>query len=164
MRIIEDWIEADKANKADEEAERRALGLPANELEAKDAEIAALKAENARLRGLPAPEANAEPERTITPSIGDITPPSEIGETYAGKRLTPDDLRVMRPKPVIDGTAVSTAPTAAEREAKRQAINNDRSAYTQQGLRPAGGEPWRGHAGGVDESFFWGGSTGKRAW
>jgi len=37
----------------------------------------------------------------------------------------------------------------------RQAINNDRSAYTQQGLRPAGGEPWRGHAGGVDESFFW---------
>ena len=46
----------------------------------------------------------------------------------------------------------------------RQRVNNDRSAYTQQGLRPAGGEPWRGHAGGVDESFFWGGSTGKRAW
>jgi hypothetical protein len=39
-----------------------------------------------------------------------------------------------------------------------------RRRYTQQGLRPAGGEPWRGHAGGVDESFFWGGSTGKRAW
>ena len=52
----------------------------------------------------------------------------------------------------------------AEREAKRLAINSDRSAYTQQGLRPAGGEPWRGHAGGVDESFFWGGSTGRRAW
>src|SRR5262249_16940135 len=52
----------------------------------------------------------------------------------------------------------------AQREAKRQAVNNDRSAYTQQGLRPAGGGPWRGHAGGVDESFFWGGSTGKRAW
>src|SRR5262249_33093721 len=47
------------------------------------------------------------------------------------------------------------------RTAKRQVINNDRTAYTQQGLRPAGGEPWRGH---VDESFFWGGSTGKRAW
>jgi hypothetical protein len=43
-------------------------------------------------------------------------------------------------------------------------VNNDRSAYTQQGLRPAGGEPWRRHAGGVDGSFFWGGSTGKRAW
>jgi hypothetical protein len=22
----------------------------------------------------------------------------------------------------------------------------------------------KGHAGGLDESFFWGGSTGKRAW
>src|SRR5262245_38359569 len=73
-----------------------------------------------------------------------------------------EDLRTARAKPVEPARPAPL--TAAQREAKRQAINNDRSAYTQQGLRPAGGEPWRGHAGGVDESFFWGGSTGKRAW
>ena len=45
-------------------------------------------------------------------------------------------------------------PAADARESNRQRVNNDRSAYQQQGLRPAGGEPWRRHAGGVDESFF----------
>jgi len=63
--------------------------------------------------------------------------------------------------------AESTPPqpvSAAEAERRRLAVNADRSAYQQQGLRPAGGEPWRGHVGGVDESFFWGGSSGKRAW
>jgi hypothetical protein len=169
MRIIENWVEAEKAERLEKAAERRAQGLsgPMADLAAAQARIDELEAENARLRGedpkaLPSPA----PERVITPTEADIVPPGEQGEFYAGKRLTPDDHRVMRPKPVIDGTAepVPSAPTAAEREAKRQAISNDRSAYTQQGLRPAGGEPWRGHAGGVDESFFWGGSTGKRAW
>jgi hypothetical protein len=51
-----------------------------------------------------------------------------------------------------------------EAERRRLAVNAERSAYQQQGLRPAGGEPWGGHAGGVDELFFWGGPTGKRAW
>ena len=76
-----------------------------------------------------------------------MVPPGEIGEFYAGKRYTPDDLRVMRPKPVIDGKAepVPTAPTDAEREAKRLAINNDRSEFYRQGLRPAGTEAWRPH-------------------
>jgi len=70
----------------------------------------------------------------------DIVPPGEQGRLYVGPPPPgPDDLN-------------------------RWNLDNDRSAYTQQGLRPAGGEPWRGHAGGVDESFFWGGSTGKRAW
>ena len=44
------------------------------------------------------------------------------------------------------------------------AITGDITALGKEGLRPAGGEPWRGHVGGVDESFFWGGATGKRAW
>jgi len=112
-----------------------------------------------RLRGLPAPEG----ERVIDPPTSDIVPPGEQGRLYVGPPPGPDD-----PKPrstaAIDGKAVPTGTTDAEREANRQRVNNDRSAYTQQGLRPAGGEPWRGHAGGVDESFFWGGSTGKRAW
>ena len=119
-----------------------------------------LRKDVARLRGLPAPEG----ERVIDPPTSDIVPPGEQGRLYVGPPpLGPDD-----PKPrstaAIDGKAVPTGTTDAEREANRQRVNNDRSAYTQQGLRPAGGEPWRGHAGGVDESFFWGGSTGKRAW
>jgi len=119
-----------------------------------------LRKDVARLRGLPAPEG----ERVIDPPTSDIVPPGEQGRLYVGPPpLGPDD-----PKPrstaAIDGKAVPTGTTDAEREANRQRVNNDRSAYTQQGLRPAGGEPWRGHVGGVDESFFWGGSTGKRAW
>ena len=156
MRIIDNWIAADEAEKA----ERVAQGLPANETEALRLENASLREEVARLRGLPAPDG----ERVIDPPTSDIVPPGEQGRLYVGPPpLGPDD-----PKPrstaAIDGKAVPTGTTDAEREANRQRVNNDRSAYTQQGLRPAGGEPWRGHVGGVDESFFWGGSTGKRAW
>ena len=157
MRIIDNWIANDEAEKA----ERVAAGLPANETEALRLENASLREEVARLRGLPAPEG----ERVIDPPTSDIVPPGEQGRLYVGPPPPPgpDD-----PKPrstaAIDGKAVPTGTTDAEREANRQRVNNDRSAYTQQGLRPAGGEPWRGHVGGVDESFFWGGSTGKRAW
>jgi len=42
-------------------------------------------------------------------------------------------------------------------------VNNDKSAYTQQGLRPAGGEPWRPFVGGSNDGFFWGGRSG-RSW
>src|SRR5262245_56364481 len=72
---------------------------------------------------------------------------------------------------VIDAKANPPAPqavSAAEAERRRLAVNADRSAYQQQGLRPAGGEPWRGHVGGVDESFFDSMSPGRcvsaRAW
>jgi len=63
----------------------------------------------------------------------------------------------------IDG-GPPVAKSSAETEAQRQRVNADRSIEyrVMGGGRPA--EPWRGHAGGVDESFFWGGSTGKRAW
>src|SRR5262249_53691889 len=82
---------------------------------------------------------------------------SSLGHADAVVAPTPAALRppIDEPRP---------ASPDAQREARRQAINNDKTAYTQQGLRPAGGEPWRRHAGGVDGSFFWGGSTGKRAW
>ena len=164
MRIVEGWLEAEAQERAELAAERRAQGLsePVTDLKAAQARIDQLEAELARLRGedpklLAAPSGIPESEReVITPTESEIIPPAEIG-----------DLNMVPPRrspPTIDVKANSTAPTAAEREAKRQAINNDRSAYTQQGLRPAGGESWRGHAGGVDESFFWGGSTGKRAW
>jgi len=144
--IVDRWLAADEADRRE-----RGLSAPIYDPETAQARIDELEAENARLRGeapaLPSPEAEL------------IVPPGEQGKLYVG----PDDHRA-RPGPVIDGKAVAPAPTAAEREAKRVAINNDRSAYTQQGLRPAGSELWRAHAGGVDESFFWGGSTGKRAW
>jgi hypothetical protein len=40
------------------------------------------------------------------------------------------------------------AVSGAEAERRRLAVNADRSAYQQPGLRPAGGEPWRPFAGG----------------
>jgi len=49
----------------------------------------------------------------------------------------------------------------AQREANRQRVNNDKSAYTQQGLRPAGGEPWRPFVGGSNDGFYWGGRGGR---
>jgi len=167
MRIIDNWIAAEEA----ERAERGLSGLMPD-LSSAQARIDELEAELAALRNaLPAPDGAERsalpapaPERTITPSISDIVPPGEQSDRNfrIGVQRTPDDLKAMRP--AIDGEAVPPAPTAAEREAKRQAINNDRSAYQQQGLRPVGGEPWRPFVGGGNEGFFWGGSTGKRAW
>jgi hypothetical protein len=169
MRIIDNWIAAEEA----ERAERGLSGLMPD-LSSAQARIDELEAELAALRNaLPAPDGAERsalpapaPERTITPSISDIVPPGEQSDRNfrIGVQRTPDDLKAMRPKPTIDGEAVPPAPTAAEREAKRQAINNDRSAYQQQGLRPVGGEPWRPFVGGGNEGFFWGGSTGTRAW
>src|SRR5262249_22547397 len=101
-----------------------------------------------------------ESERTITSDEADIIEPSKLD---VDPQRGPDD-PPPRSTAIIDGKAVPTGTTDAEREANRHRVNNDRSAYTQQGLRPAGAEPWRRHAGGVDGSFFWGGSTGKRAW
>jgi len=62
-----------------------------------------------------------------------------------------EDLRAACAKPVGPARpaalpAESTPPqpvSAAEAERRRLAVNADRSAYTQQGLRPAGSEPWR---------------------
>ena len=76
MRIIDNWIAADEAEKA----ERVAQGLPANETEALRLENASLREEVARLRGLPAPEG----ERVIDPPTSDIVPPGEQGRLYVG--------------------------------------------------------------------------------
>jgi type II secretory pathway component PulM len=58
-----------------------------------------------------------------------------------------EDLRAACAKPV-PRPAESTPPQAVsgdEAKARMARVNNDRSTYQQQGLRPAGGEPWRGH-------------------
>ena len=155
MRIIENWVEGEKAEHAELAAERVARGLsePMADLASAQARIDELEARLAEFesgnspKALPAPEAKApESERVIDPPTSDIVPPGEQGRLYVGPPPpAPDDHRVRRPGPVIDAKAKPVAPTAAEREAKRLAINSDRSAYTQQGLRPAGGESWRGH-------------------
>ena len=59
-------------------------------------------------------------------------------------QLTANPKMLEAPKPV-EGEIIPPGPTAAEREAKRQAINNDRSEFYRQGLRPAGTEAWRPH-------------------
>ena len=76
MRIIDNWI----ANNEAEKAERVAQGQPANETEALRLENASLREEVARLRGLPAPEG----ERVIDPPTSDIVPPGEQGRLYVG--------------------------------------------------------------------------------
>src|SRR5262245_4995327 len=111
MRIIDNWIEADEAEKA----ERVAAGLPADELEAAQMRVAEFEAENARLRGLPAPE------RVITPGEADVIEPSRL---YIGPQRGPDD-PPPRSTAAIDGKAVPTGTTDAEREANRQRVNND---------------------------------------
>jgi hypothetical protein len=128
MAIIDNWL----AHHETEKAERIAQGLPAD---AKDARIAELESENARLRGelLPGPDA----ERTITPPTSAITPP---GEQTGGRNLRPqvgpDDHKVMRPKPTIEGKANPRTPLdvwAAECER----IEQLRKLYAPQA------EPWQ---------------------
>jgi hypothetical protein len=70
---------------------------------------------------------------------------------------------VVAPTPAALRPPTDEAPASpdAQREANRQRVNNDRTAYTQQGLRPAGGEPWRQFVGGSSDGFFWGGDKGR---
>jgi hypothetical protein len=149
MRIVEGWIEAEAQERAELASERSAQGLsePVSDLKTAQARIDQLEAEVARLRNgkaLPAPES----EKVITPDAKVITPteseiippgipPGEIG-----------DLNMVPPRrspPTIDGKAEPPAPSDAEREANRLRINNDRSEFYRQGLRPAGTEAWRPH-------------------
>ena len=164
MRIIDNWIANDEAEKA----ERVAQGLPADP---KDARIAELEAENARLRGEPA-ALPAPGDRVITPSESDVVPPNEQPgrNLRVGKQVGPDDHKAMRPKPTIDGEAVpQTGPTDAEREANRQRINNDRSFEHRIMTQPIGRnapQPSGPHMPQPDNmlgGFHWGGSKG-RAW
>jgi hypothetical protein len=98
MKIVDNWI----ANHEAEKAARVEMGLPAD---VKDARIAQLEAEVARLGGeptaLPAPG-----ERTITPSESDVMPPGEVPgrNLRTSKQVGPDD-----PKPpvTIDAKAES---------------------------------------------------------
>ena len=82
--LVDRWIAADEAEKAEQRAERIAQGLPAepaSETEALQMRIAELEAENERLRGvLPSPEA-----RAITPTESEVIPPGEIPDLDANK-------------------------------------------------------------------------------
>jgi hypothetical protein len=126
MRHIENWIEAQELNKRDAEAERVAQGLPAD---SKDARIAELEAENARLRGEPL--TGPDGERVIDPPTGDIVPPGEQPgrNLRVGKQVGPDDHKAA-PKPVIEGKAMPVPPQAksgAETKAQMARVNADRS-------------------------------------
>jgi hypothetical protein len=145
MRIVEGWIEAEAQERAELASERRAQGLsePVSDLKTAQARIDQLEAEVARLRNgkaLPAPESEkviTPDAKVITPTESEIIPPGEIG-----------DLNMVPPRrspPTIDGKAEPPAPSDAEREANRLRINNDRSEFYRQGLRPAGTEAWRPH-------------------
>ena len=186
MRIIEDWIDADKANRADEEAERIAQGLPANELEAAQMRIAQLEDENALLRGEPKALPSPEAEKVITPSLGDIVPPGEQGVFYAGKRPGPDDHKVLKRKTVIDVKAepanepapglrrvpgihgLQQALSGDETKARMARRNADRSEEYRvmtQSIGPNAPQPsspndWRGYSS-SNENFFWNGKLGR---
>src|SRR5215831_19450386 len=188
IELADRWREADEADRAE-----KGLSPRVHDEEAQQRRIDDLEAELVRLRGaqphaLPAPEAE---QRVINPPTGDIVGPCEQSDNPRNARPPsgPDDPRppvtiegrvqgswrgpqdgpppwLQKPKPVekrVDG-GPPVAKSGAETEAQRQRVNANRSIEyrVMGGGRPA--EPWRGHAGGVDESFFWGGSTGKRAW
>jgi len=101
--IVDRWIAADEAQRAEDEAERRAQGLPANELEAAQMRIAELEAENARLRGEDLKALPSPPEaRAITPSESEIIPLGEI-----------EDQVVHRPKLEASHSAVRALSVSA---------------------------------------------------
>jgi hypothetical protein len=177
MKIVDDWI----ANHETERAER-GLSPRVHDPEEQQAKIDALEAELAELRGmLPAPDptrALPSPERPIDVPTSAITPPGEqTGRNVRiGKRFTPDDMKVMRPKPTIEGkvTTVDGKPvpagskvppgnwgTVSGDEAKRRmaAVNNDRSIERRIMAEPSrvSGEPQPSNAGNRfgDTTIIW---------
>jgi hypothetical protein len=143
MAIIDNWIANHETERAERAAERAAQGLDALPVTLEEAH-----AEIERLRGNPDALkfwASPESERVVTPGEADVVPPGEQGECYAGKRFTPDDMKVMRPKPVIEAQPATTVDgkpvppgskvppgnwgTVSGDEAKRRMarVNNDRS-------------------------------------
>ena len=152
VAIVQNWIDAHNTARCEQGLSTLMPDLPTAQRR-----IDQLEAENARLRGeepkaLPSPES----DRVIDPPTGDIVPPGE----WRGvpPMPGPDDHKVMRPKPVIDH-----APTPQAAPPRRYQPGPITEAEARaQGLRPAGGEPWRPY---VDSGsgFIWGGDKG-RAW
>jgi hypothetical protein len=100
QEIVARYIAAREAQRAEDEAELRAQGLPANEQEATALRIASLEAEIAHLR-----------------AKHNDTEPVVEGEVLKPEQEMPADAKPITPRPLSD----------AEREANRQRINNDRS-------------------------------------
>jgi hypothetical protein len=112
MAVIDNWLANHETEKAERAAERAAQGLPPLpvDLETAQREIEQLREENQALKfwaddtkALAAPDG----ARAIDVPTSAITPPGEIGECYAGKRYTADDMKAMRPKATIDAKAES---------------------------------------------------------
>ena len=106
----------------------------------------------------------AVPARTIPECLRQNLFKARPFQGQLGVSNTSAEMREPEPQAAPPKRVSPQPVSGAEAKARMAHVNNDRSAYQQQGLRPAANEPWRGHAGGVDESFFWGGATGKRAW
>jgi len=82
---------------------------------------------------------------------------SEIEELRAARAKAVEPVRPAVLPPPCPAESTPPQPVSGD-EAK-----DDRSAYAQQGLRPAGGELWRPFVGGSNSGIFWGGSGG-RSW
>ena len=171
--LVDRWIAADEAEKAEQRAERIAQGLPAepaSETEALQMRIAELEAENERLRGvLPSPEA-----RAITPTESEVIPPGEIPDLDANKApgwqkqswTGPEDgtLSWLRPVPPVkpEDRPPATPPVAKsgdETKAQMARVNSDRSIEHR-----VMGNPRMAQPDNLSSGFFWGGASGKRAW
>src|SRR5262249_52385118 len=139
--IVERWLAADEAERAEKAAERRAMGLPepVSETEALQQRIAELEAENARLRGedpkaLPSPEASprelTESELISPGEIPELNMNPKRGESWTG----PADgtLNWLRPVPPVkpEDRPPATPPVAKsgdETKAQMARVNSDRS-------------------------------------
>ena len=141
-----------------------------DELERENAELRAMLPADDPTRALPAPA----PERTITPSISDIVPPSERTDLPQNQRYRhgPDG-KPLRVGQTIDeyGRVVPVAPVAksgAETELQRQRVNNDRAFVHKVMTAPSrvSGEPKPSTGPRIVQDgagFFWSGNKG-RAW
>lgn len=128
-KTLEDQLhrlwDAKEAERAEKAAERREQGLsePFTDLDEAQARIDELEARLAEFESGNNPKSLSSPgAKIITPSDSDIVPPGEIGEFYAG----PLPSKPVPPQPV----------SSAEVQARAARVNNDRSAYQQQGCAP----------------------------
>src|SRR5262249_12931130 len=135
-QMVRRWVETDEAGRAEQ-----GLSPRLHDPEEQQRRIDALEAENAALRGiLPAADptvALPAPERVITPSDGDVVPPSEQSdraENMRGPVGTPPkapltmDGQVLRPGMGPDGKPIPPVAVSGD-EAKRRmaAVNADRA-------------------------------------
>jgi hypothetical protein len=102
---------------------------------------------------------------TVPAVIPCVTPPEPVEEQLVTLEEAQGAVEILSRAKASSVFFASSASRSIKRSTPPQPVSAAEADAGWRQRRPlAGGEPLRGHAGGVDESFFRGGSTGKRTW